>query len=105
MTLEYDGITGYGEASMPPYLGENVESVCKFLNSLDLTQFTDPFRIEEIHDYMDSVAPDNRAAKASVDIALHDLLGKIMGQPWYKMLGTQPRQLPQHFVYHHHRHT
>ena len=28
VTLEYDGITGYGEASMPPYLGENVESVC-----------------------------------------------------------------------------
>ena len=94
VTLEYDGITGYGEASMPPYLGENVESVCKFLNSLDLTQFTDPFRIEEIHDYMDSVAPDNRAAKASVDIALHDLLGKIMGQPWYKIWGLNPDNCP-----------
>ena len=94
VTLEYDGITGYGEASMPPYLGENVESVCKFLNSLDLAQFTDPFRIEEIHDYMDSVAPDNRAAKASVDIALHDLLGKIMGQPWYKIWGLNPDNCP-----------
>ncbi|MDE6130519.1 MAG: hypothetical protein K2F74_02905 [Muribaculaceae bacterium] len=46
VTLEYDGITGYGEASMPPYLGENVESVCKFLGSLDLRQFSYPFRIE-----------------------------------------------------------
>ena len=85
--LEYDGIVGYGEASMPPYLGESVESVTKFLSSLDLEQFTDPFRMEDILSYVDSVAPANRAAKASIDIALHDLLGKIMGQPWYKIWG------------------
>lgn len=92
--IEFDGVVGYGEASMPPYLGESVESVCKFLNSLDLGQFTDPFRIEDIHDYMDSVAPNNRAAKASVDIALHDLTGKIMGQPWYKIWGLNPDKTP-----------
>lgn len=92
--IEYDGVTGYGEASMPPYLGENVESVCKFLSSLDLGQFADPFRIEDIHEYMDSVAPANRAAKASVDIALHDLTGKIMGQPWYKIWGLNPEKAP-----------
>lgn len=92
--LEYDGLVGYGEASMPPYLGESVESVTKFLSSLDLSQFSDPFRIEDIHDYMDSVAPNNRAAKASVDIALHDLLGKMMGQPWYKIWGLNPEKAP-----------
>lgn len=92
--LEYDGVTGYGEASMPPYLGESVESVSDFLSKLDLSQFSDPFAIEEIHEYMDSVAPDNRAAKASVDIALHDLLGKIMGQPWYKIWGLNPENCP-----------
>lgn len=92
--IEYDGVVGYGEASMPPYLGESVESVCKFLNSLDLAQFTDPFRIEDIHAYMESVAPNNRAAKASVDIALHDLTGKIMGQPWYKIWGLNPDNAP-----------
>lgn len=92
--IEYDGLVGYGEASMPPYLGESVESVTKFLSSLDLSQFSDPFRIEEIHEYMESVAPDNRAAKASVDIALHDLLGKIMGQPWYKIWGLNPDKCP-----------
>ena len=92
--LEYDGLVGYGEASMPPYLGESVESVCSFLNRLDLGQFADPFLIEDIHDYMDSVAPNNRAAKASVDIALHDLLGKMMGQPWYKIWGLNPDKCP-----------
>lgn len=92
--IEYDGVVGYGEASMPPYLGESVDSVCKFLNSLDLGQFSDPFRIEDIHEYMEKVAPNNRAAKASVDIALHDLTGKIMGQPWYKIWGLDPAKAP-----------
>ncbi len=92
--IEYDGLVGYGEASMPPYLGESIESVTKFLGQLDLSQFTDPFRLEEILEYVDSVALDNRAAKASVDIALHDLLGKIMGQPWYKIWGLSPEKAP-----------
>lgn len=92
--IEYDGVVGYGEASMPPYLGESVASVTEFLGKLDLSQFSDPFRIEEIHEYMESVAPDNRAAKASVDIALHDLTGKIMGQPWYKIWGLNPEKAP-----------
>lgn len=93
-TITLDGITGYGEASMPPYLGESVKSVTEFLSRLDLAQFADPFHIEDIHEYMDSVAPDNRAAKACVDIALHDLTGKIMGQPWYKIWGLNPEKAP-----------
>lgn len=40
--IELDGVTGYGEASMPPYLGESVESVTRYLSSLDLGQFADP---------------------------------------------------------------
>ena len=92
--IEYDGLIGYGEASMPPYLGENVASVTEFLSRVNLSQFSDPFRIEDICEYLDSVAPDNRAAKASVDIALHDLTGKIMGQPWYKIWGLNPDNTP-----------
>ena len=92
--IEYDGLTGYGEASMPPYLGESVATVTSFLSGLDLKQFNDPFRIEEIHDYMEKVAPGNRAAKAAVDIALHDLMGKIMRQPWYKIWGLDPSKAP-----------
>ncbi|MBR1935799.1 MAG: dipeptide epimerase [Muribaculaceae bacterium] len=92
--LEYDGFVGYGEASMPPYLGESVESVTTFLNKVDLSQFNDPFRMEDILTYVDNIAPNNRAAKASIDIALHDLVGKIMGQPWYKIWGYNPEKTP-----------
>ena len=92
--IEYEGFTGYGEASMPPYLGESIDSVCRFLSKVDLGQFSDPFRLEDILAYIDSIDKDNRAAKASIDIALHDLLGKIMGQPWYKIWGLNPERTP-----------
>ena len=92
--LEYEGLVGYGEASMPPYLGESVDSVCKFLNQVDMSQFNDPFRMDEILDYVGEIAPNNRAAKASIDIALHDLVGKMLGQPWYKIWGLNPDKTP-----------
>ena len=84
--IEYDGITGYGEASMPPYLGESHESVLKFLSMLNITQFTDPFLTEDILEYVESAMPGNHAAKASVDIALHDLKGKLLGKPLFRIL-------------------
>jgi len=92
--IEYEGITGYGEASMPPYLGESVASATKFLQKVNLEQFRDPFRIDDILTYVDSVAEGNPAAKASVDIALHDLIGKIVNQPLYKLWGLNPEKTP-----------
>jgi len=92
--LEYDGIIGYGEASMPPYLGESHKSVTSFLSKVNLLQFNDPFRIDDILTYVDSVDKKNRAAKASVDIALHDLIGKIVNQPLYKLWGLNPDKTP-----------
>lgn len=92
--IEYEGVTGYGEASMPPYLGESQESVSGFLSLLNLSQFNDPFLIEDIVQYVDGVNPGNYAAKASVDIALHDLAGKLFGEPWYKLYGLNPANTP-----------
>jgi len=92
--IEYDGIKGYGEASMPPYLGESHETVLKFLSSVDISQFKDPFLIEDILSYIGSVAPGNYAAKASVDIALHDLVGKLIGKPWFRLWGLDPAKAP-----------
>jgi len=92
--IEYDGIIGYGEASMPPYLGESHESVTNFLQKVDLSKFSDPFQMEEILEYVDNIAPGNYAAKASVDIALHDLVGKIINQPWYRIWGLNRDKTP-----------
>jgi L-alanine-DL-glutamate epimerase-like enolase superfamily enzyme len=79
---------------MPPYLGQSVESVCNFLSKVDLSQFRDPFCLEDILTYIDSLSPGDSAAKAAVDIALHDLVGKLMGQPWYRIWGLDPGKAP-----------
>lgn len=92
--IDYDGYTGYGEASMPPYLGQTVESVCSFLKKVNLEQFPDPFCIDDILTYIDSLSDGDSAAKAAVDIALHDLVGKIIGAPWHRMLGLNPEKTP-----------
>ena len=92
--IDYQGYTGYGEASMPPYLGQSVESVTAFLQKVDLSQFADPFGLEDILEYVDSLSPGDSAAKAAVDIALHDLVGKLLGAPWYRIWGYNPEKAP-----------
>ncbi len=92
--ISYEGVTGYGEASMPPYLGQSVASVTAFLEKVDLSQFDDPFRLEDILAYVDSLSEGDSAAKAAIDIALHDLVGKLMGQPWYRIWGLDPAKAP-----------
>ena len=92
--IDYEGHTGYGEASMPPYLGQSVETVTSFLSRVDLSQFNDPFQLDTILAYIDSLSPGDEAAKAAVDIALHDLVGKLMGQPWWRIWGLDPSKTP-----------
>ena len=92
--VEFDNVIGYGEASMPPYLGESHETAGSFLSKVDLNRFSSPFLIEDILNYVDQIAPGNYAAKASVDIALHDLTGKLMKQPWFRIWGLNPEATP-----------
>lgn len=92
--LEGDGITGYGEASMPPYLGESQASADAFLSRIDMARYPDPFLIADILADVDALAAGNPAAKAAFDIALHDWVGKKIGQPWYRMWGLDPTRTP-----------
>ncbi|WP_085536414.1 dipeptide epimerase [Massilibacteroides vaginae] len=92
--ITYEGVTGYGEASLPPYLGESQASVIEFLKKIDLNQFSSPFLLDDILTYVDKIAENNTAAKAAVDIALHDLVGKLVGQPWHKLWGLDKLNTP-----------
>ena len=97
--IEYDGVTGYGEASMPPYLQKelgSLESVQAFLAKVQgiIGDFKDPFQLEEILTYIDGLSESDAAAKAAIDIALHDLVGKLMGAPWYKIWGLNKDKAP-----------
>lgn len=92
--IEYDGVTGYGEAAMPPYLGDSQDSVLEFLNRVDLSRYSSPFQLEDILADIDKIRFYNTAAKAAVDIALHDLVGKLTGQPWYNIWGYDKNKAP-----------
>lgn len=92
--IEYEGFVGYGEASMPPYLGESTQSVLSFLSKVDLNKFRDPFELEDILKYIDNIETNNTAAKAAIDIALHDLIGKLLNAPWYKIWGLSKEKTP-----------
>ena len=94
LEVERDGVVGYGEASLPPYLGETQASVVAFLDQLDLGACDDPFQLEEILPAIDALAPGNTAAKAAVDIALHDWIGRTLGVPLHRWWGLNPARAP-----------
>ncbi|MBA4311309.1 MAG: dipeptide epimerase [Chlorobiaceae bacterium] len=82
--LEHENITGYGEAAPSSRYGETSETVCKFLADVNLDSVKTPFEIKEILTYVDNLAYGNNAAKAAIDIALHDWIGKSEKIPLWK---------------------
>jgi L-alanine-DL-glutamate epimerase-like enolase superfamily enzyme len=93
--LEYEGFTGYGEASMVPYMGESVETATVFLQKIEVNRFSFPFDMEEIINYLDEIESGQPAIKAAIDIALHDLTGKLLNKPCYQLFGASPDLMPQ----------
>lgn len=96
LEIECEGVTGIGEAavSTAARYGETKETVWQTLSKLDVSSFMDPFRYGEIFTFMDRVAPGQTAAKAALDIAVHDWIGKKLGVPLYKLWGLNPQQTP-----------
>ena len=93
--LEHEGIIGYGEASMPPYLGEDHQTVLGFVTKAEklLRGFSHPEEIEAILFEVDKIEKGNTAAKASVDIALHDLVGKIQNKSCHEMFSADSKKI------------
>jgi L-alanine-DL-glutamate epimerase-like enolase superfamily enzyme len=94
LQIEHDGYIGYGEASMVPYMGESHQTAADFLKKVNISQFNYPFDFDVIIEYLDSLAHGNPAIKAAIDIALHDVDGKIRQQPCWKLLGSDPKLMP-----------
>lgn len=94
MEIHYEGFTGYGEASMVPYMGENIETATAFMKKVDLSWLKAPFNFDELIVYLDSIAPGNPNIKAAIDIALHDLRGKLEQKACYQYFGSDPANMP-----------
>jgi L-alanine-DL-glutamate epimerase-like enolase superfamily enzyme len=77
----------------PPYHGETQESVVgaiKLLRPMLIGQ--DPFDVERLEADMDNIIQGNAFAKATLDFALHDIMGKKLGKPIYALLGGKCRE-------------
>ncbi len=94
LKVNYECFTGFGEASMVPYMGESYASANAFLAKVDWSKFKHPFNFAEVHQYLDSLELGNPAIKAAIDIALNDLNGKILNQPCYQIFGSDPTKMP-----------
>jgi L-alanine-DL-glutamate epimerase-like enolase superfamily enzyme len=92
--ITYNDVRGIGEASMVPYKGESHETAADFLNKLDLSHLKYPFDYDVILEYLDNIAPGNPCIKAAIDIALHDLQGKLEQKPCYKYFNSDPDDMP-----------
>jgi L-Ala-D/L-Glu epimerase len=81
---------GVGEAAAVPYYGETQEGIIDYLKLMpDLGD--DPFDMDSV---LSKRPPGSRAARSAIDEALHDLWGKKLGQPLYKLFGLNPNNLP-----------
>ncbi|HEY7355945.1 MAG TPA: enolase C-terminal domain-like protein, partial [Ktedonobacterales bacterium] len=93
--LQHDGQIGYGEAAPSSYYGDTRETVLACVQRFEDSLGDDPFLIEDIMQHLDQRVGRNPAAKAAVDMALYDLVGKLLGVPVYKLLGLNPQNTPQ----------
>jgi L-alanine-DL-glutamate epimerase-like enolase superfamily enzyme len=84
---------GVGGAAPAAHYGETADTVEAVLPSLldAVAELEDPLAVDAAHDRMDGVVRDNPAAKAAVDIALHDLAAKRANLPLCRYLGLDPR--------------
>ena len=86
--LRSNGVSGFGEGAPQPHYGETAESASAFLDEAGELLGSDPFALEEIGARL-AARPGEMAAKAALDGALHDLCGKLVGLPTWRLLGLR----------------
>jgi L-alanine-DL-glutamate epimerase-like enolase superfamily enzyme len=96
--LEHERIGGLGEATPLYYWGETAESALRFLTAEAPGMLgDDPFALEAIGRRL-AARPGEQAAKCALDAALHDWIGKRLGQPVWRLLGLSPTGPPTSYT-------
>lgn len=96
--LTHDGLEGLGEASASHYYGETPAITDEALRTWSPHLGDDPFAIDAIHARLDGVLQGQGAARAAIDMALHDWIGKRLGQPTWRLLGLDRANTPHSCV-------
>src|SRR5437667_5750122 len=92
--VRHDGIEGLGEASPSHYYGESPALVEAALEEWGPHLGEDPFALDAIERRLHDVLRGHGAAHAALEMALHDWIGKRLGQPVWKLFGLDPARTP-----------
>ena len=94
--IDEDGAEGWGEAAPNRFYGESVASVVEALARFaPLLETADPWALENAESAMNAAMGRNGSAKSAVSAALHDLAGKRLGIPLYRLWGLDPTTAPR----------
>jgi len=93
--IDQDGLEGWGEAAPTSYYGETTETVLAALEAYAPHLPLDPFHFEDAEEAWENRLHRNPAARAALSAALHDLAGKRLGVPVYRMWGLDPAKAPK----------
>ena len=93
--VDGDGQEGWGEADPSSFYGENLDTVLATFDKLAGQLPSDPFDLEAAEARWERAVPKNGAARAALSAALHDLVGKRLGQPLWRLWGLDPNKAPR----------
>jgi L-Ala-D/L-Glu epimerase / N-acetyl-D-glutamate racemase len=84
--LRHSGVSGFGEAAAIDRYGESAESARAYVEEHADALGDDPFALEDVFDRLPA---REFAGRAAIDASLHDLQGKLLGQPVWRLLGLR----------------
>jgi L-Ala-D/L-Glu epimerase len=90
-----DGNEGWGEAAPSSFYGETTEVMLGALQRYGQLLPDDPFDIEETERRWEEALRRNPATRAALSSALHDLVGKRLGIPVWRLWGLDPAKAPR----------
>ena len=90
-----DGHEGWGEAAPSKFYGETADSALAALKIYGNALPDDPFNLEGAERRWETMLRGNAAARAAMSSALHDLIGKRLDIPVYRLWGLDPCKAPQ----------
>jgi L-alanine-DL-glutamate epimerase-like enolase superfamily enzyme len=84
--IRHDDVSGFGEAAPIGRYGESAASALAYVQGVADRLGDDPFALDEV---MRRLPSEQFAARAAIDAALHDLSGKLAGEPVWRFLGLE----------------
>ncbi len=84
--LRHSGVSGFGEAAAIARYDESAQSALAYVEEHADALGDDPFALEDVFTRLPA---QEFAARAALDAAFHDLQGKLLGQPVWRLLGLR----------------